>query len=190
VGVRMRGFRAVAGLVLLGVLVSGCADDVEPRALPSASSQAASPPVSPSATTSTAREIAERDALASYRGLMQAWVDAAKVANPDHPALRRYAQGEALKIFVTALFGNQLHKKVVLGEMGTDPKVVGAVPIDGPTSVKIADCLDDTRWLEHKKSGGLWDNKPGGRRHTTALVTKTKAGWKVTDIVMQEYGSC
>ena len=144
------------------------------------------PPVSVSLAPSAA---GERDALAAYRGMWDAFVDAAKTSDPDAPQLRQYATDNALKLIVGDLYTNRARQKVILGDLKIDPKVTAATPAEAPTEASIVDCVNDENWLEYKKSGGLVDHNPGGRHKTTATVKLTAAGWKVTRFVVGD-ASC
>ncbi len=51
-----------------------------------------------------------------------------------------------------------------------DPRVTSLTPAADPTHATVADCFDDTHWVEYKTTGGLAKNAPGGRRTTTAVL--------------------
>lgn len=177
----------VAVTSLTAVLLAGCGGGERAGSEPSPVSAGLSTPAGQSATP---LELAERDAVAAYRGFVAAWVDAARVADPDAPALRQYARGPALAMVVNALFGNRMQHKVVLGEPVIDPKPVDAQPAGAPDRVTLSDCLDSTRWLEHKASGELWDDVPGGRRLAQVVVVRTDVGWQVESMSAEPKGSC
>src|SRR5688572_14149332 len=88
----------------------------------------------------SARATADLAAVEAYAGMMRAWVDAAKTADPESQSLRQYAQGEALKFLVNQLYGLKLQHKIALGEPGTSPTAIEARPADVPTAVLIRDC--------------------------------------------------
>ena len=74
----------------------------------------------------------------------------------------------------------------------------GFAPRDSMQNVRLpyvqlrptTDCVDDTNWLEYKKSGELWDNEPGGKHHNTATVTLTDGVWKVSSFTLEVKGTC
>lgn len=135
-------------------------------------------------------ESAQRDAVVAYRGFVAAWVKAAKVADPDEPALRTYGQGPVLKLVVNAMFGNRMEQKYIHGEPVIQPSVAAAQPPALPSQVTVSDCFDSTQWLAYKASGELWNDIPGGRRLTLSTVVKTDTGWKVDSMTAQPKGSC
>ena len=71
-----------------------------------------------------------------------------------------------------------------------DPQVVSVSPPTDPTQVDIVDCFNDTNWLNYKVSGGLQNNVPGGRHHTTATVEDTAGVWKVAELQVGVAGTC
>lgn len=174
--------RFVIGVVAVSVALSaGC------------SSGKASP--TPSATVSTAPSpaasvTAEQAAVLAYKGMWDAFVAAGRVSDPDAPDVRKYASGQALRLIVNALYTNQQQKKVIKGNLKIDPQVTGSSPADQPTTVTILDCVDDTNWLVYKTSGGLADDTPSGKHHTTATVKREADGWKVSSFILKEAGTC
>jgi hypothetical protein len=122
--------------------------------------------------------------------MWDAFVEAGKTSDPDAPALRTYADGEALKLIVSSLLVNRQQNRVTLGELSIDPKVTDVKPPDAPAEVSILDCVNDEKWLVRKASGGLADDVPGGRHHATATVTRTGDTWKVVSFELGRSGTC
>jgi len=122
--------------------------------------------------------------------MWKAVVAASAVPDPDAPDLRRYASGAALKLIVGNLIVDRDQGKVAKGNLVTNPTVTALQPPDKPTQATITDCVDDTNWLEYKKSGELWDNQPGGKHHNTATVTLTDGVWKVSSFTLEVKGTC
>lgn len=172
---------AVAIAAVLVVTVSACTKD----------KRTATPVAPPSSiATSTAPPSSEEAALRAYRGMWDAYVEAAKTSDPDAPDLRRYTSDNALKLIVSALVTNREDKKIVLGELKVEPKVT-AIQADGnsPTAT-VLDCVDDTKWLVHKSSGELFNDVPGGRHRTTATVKASNGEWKVGQFTLEDSGTC
>ncbi len=165
---------ALVGLVAAFVLVgAGCSSD-KPRSVPASTpTPSTTPSLSPSAA-------AERDALTAYRGMWAAFVEAAKTSDPEAPELRKYSSDNALKLITSALYTNRSQGKVTLGELKIDPRVTTLAPSEAPTTASVVDCVNDEKWLEYKKSGGLVNDVPGGKHRTTATVVRTNEGWKVS----------
>src|SRR5262249_12993486 len=154
------------GLVVASVLLgAGCSSD----------GSGGTPAGTPSATASSTpslgpREAAERDALAAYRGMWDAFVEAGKASDPDAPDLRKYASDQALRLIVSSLYTDREQGKITKGDLVLNPKVSEVKPAPGPTEATVLDCVDSTNWLKYKASGGLVDDKPGGKHRTTATV--------------------
>ncbi len=174
--------RAVGVLIVTGVAVTACHSGSAKHG-----TQPSSVPSSPSPAPSA---VAGADALAAYQGMWKAVVAASAVPDPDAPDLRRYASGAALKLIVGNLIVDRDQGKVAKGNLVTSPTVTALQPPDKPTQATITDCVDDTNWLEYKKSGELWDNQPGGKHHNTATVTLTDGVWKVSSFTLEVKGTC
>jgi hypothetical protein len=176
----------VTGLVAASVLLgAGCSLGK------SGGTPADTPPTTASATPSLGPSAAaERDALAAYRGMWNAFVEAGKVSDPDAPDLRKYASDQALKLIVSALYTNREQKEVILGELKIDPKVTALTPSDAPKEAKILDCVNDEKWLEYKASGGLASDVPGGKHRTNATIKRGVEGWKVSSFILEGSGTC
>ncbi|MET7820480.1 hypothetical protein [Micromonospora zamorensis] len=148
-------------------------------------------PSTPATTTSLGPSAAaEKEALTAYRGMWDAFVDAAKVSDPDAPDVRRYASDQALRLIVSSLYTNREQKKITKGSLALSPKVTQFKPEQAPTEAVVLDCVDSTQWLEYKVSGGLWDDVPGGKHRTTATVKLSGGSWKVSSFLLEESGTC
>lgn len=153
-------------------------------------------PSVPESSTSPSLEVDESDraeqaALAAYRGMWDAFVKAGRTSNPDEPDLRRYADGDALRLIVSSLYGNREQGKITLGEISADPKIARLNLQDAPTEATVSDCVDDTKWLVHRTTGEpVTGGQPGGRHRNTAVVKKTNGTWKVTSFTLLRIGTC
>lgn len=121
------------------------------------------------------------------------WADmvtAGRTADYESPALAKHAASQALQLLVSGLY--QAHKKnlVIKGEPTLDPRVTALTPTDNPVAATIADCFDDTHWLNYKPNGQLQDDVPGGKHKTTATVGLLDGTWKVTKLQVQGVGTC
>jgi hypothetical protein len=178
--------RLVVGVVAVSVLFSAGCRSSKPAKTPNTTPSpptSATPSVGPSAA-------AERDALAAYRGMWSAVVEAGKTSDPDAPDLRKYASDQALKLIVSSLYTDRDRQLVSQGELKIDPKVMALTPADAPTEVTVLDCVNDEKWLKYKASGGLVNDVPGGRHRTTATIKRTPDGWKVASFILKEGGTC
>jgi hypothetical protein len=133
---------------------------------------------------------AKQDAVTAYRGMWTAFTKAAATANPDEHDLRRYAEGDALKVIVSGLYTDRTQGEVGRGAPVITPTATGAQPVSAPTSVSISDCVDDAKWLLYHKSGGLVDKTPGGKHRTTATVKAANGVWKVDSFALEGVGTC
>jgi hypothetical protein len=117
-------------------------------------------------------------------------VSAARTSDFQSTALSQHATGQALTLFVQGLARDQLHGIVTRGEPEFHPVVTSLSPDRDPTAATVADCFDDTHWVEYKTSGGLAKNAPGGRRSTTAQLVKASGTWKVDRLTIMKTGTC
>jgi hypothetical protein len=178
--------RVLVGLVATSVLLgAGCNSD-KPE-----STSTTQPPAPPSAAPSLAPSAAaEQEALAAYRGMWSAFVEAAKTSDAEDPVLREYASDQALSLIASGLLSDRDQGKVTKGDLVLNPRVTKAKPMQAPTEVTVLDCVDSTKWLVYRTSGELWDNEPGGKHRTTATVKHSDGTWKVNSFILEESGTC
>jgi hypothetical protein len=181
----VRSTRSCVALVLIltAVTLAGCRSGSHSGNPSPIGTTSSSPSPAPSAVAADA-------AIAAYRGMWKAVVAASAVPDPDAPDLRRYASGDALKLIVGKLVVDRDQGKVAKGDVVLNPTVTALQPPDKPTQATITDCVDDTNWLEYKKSGELWNNEPGGKHHNTATVTLIDGVWKVSSFTLEVKGTC
>ncbi|MGH3738876.1 MAG: hypothetical protein ACRDT6_25245 [Micromonosporaceae bacterium] len=151
------------------------------------------PPVktpSPAASSMDPKKAAEAEALDAYRGMWHAFVEAAKTSDATAPELRRYSTEDALKAIVASLYADQKRGHVTKGEPVLDPRVTKLAPAASPQEASVLDCADSGRWLKHKKSGGLVNAAPGGKRKISARVKLYGDRWKVASFAVEGLGSC
>ena len=141
-------------------------------------------------TTTTQPTGAAALALAAYRGMWTDMVIASRTSNYQSPLLPQYASGTALSTLVQGLAKNQRAGIVTKGRPSMNPQLISFAPIGDPTQVTVTDCFSDVHWLDYKKSGGLEDSTPGGRHATSALVIDLAGTWKVTELAIQQSGTC
>ncbi len=184
---RRHGWSLGGTVALLALLAtSACADgtsDAPASARPSPS------PASPTASL-TAAQVAERDALAAYRGMWEDWVAVAETSDYESPRMARHASGSALTLAYRAVYTNWQNGVVSKGSPGLNPRITAADPADRPERVTVVDCVDTTHWLNYKPDGSLQDDVPGGRSQSQALVLFRDDAWKVDQLVLQDKGTC
>lgn len=170
-------------LAALTLTTTSCSHkETTPSPIPSTASQGAAPSSSASS---------DEQVLTAYRGMWSAFVEAAKTSDAEAPQLRRFASGQALKLIVGSLYTNKQLGKVTKGDVVLSPKVAKAEPQGAPSEATVNDCVDSTKWLEYKASGGLWDDRPGGKHRTTATVKLGSDGaWKVDSFTLEGSGTC
>jgi hypothetical protein len=174
--------RVVAFAFWLAVV--GCGDTA-----PSPDGSASTAPGS-SAPSVSARDAAQRQAVAAWQGMWQAYAKAGLSANPDEPELARNAADRALRTLTNGLKSYKDKGHVLKGDLVANPQVSDASPAADPTTVTILDCVDDSKFLVYKSSGELLNDTPGGRHSAKATVTKLADGWKVTSFGLQAINTC
>ena len=183
-----RGVRVVVGLVVT-LWLAGCGSQPATPA-PSATTPTLHAPTG-SASALSDVVVARDKALAAYRGMWSAYQKAGEVPDPDYPDLRTYATGSALDTLTSGLSSIRDRGLVAKGEISLDPHMTGFEPADQPTSVDITDCADDSKALLYKKSGELYNDKPGGRRLVLATVKDIGGAiWKVESFGAHDVGTC
>jgi hypothetical protein len=133
---------------------------------------------------------ARADVLKAYRAMWTDLVSAAKTSDFQSPLLSQHASGDALTLFVQGLARDQLHGIVTRGDPVIHPRVSSLSPSGDPANATVADCFDDTHWIEYTTSGGPAKNARGGRRSTTAVLRKSHGIWKVTQLSIRAAGTC
>jgi hypothetical protein len=187
-GVRGLPIIGIATLAVLVIAAAGCQATTTPQPTPTPDAAAATGTPSPAA--SPPHTSAEQQALAAYRGMWHAYVEATHVADPAHPDLPRYATGDALDILVDGLEVMASNGLASRGDVVLDPRVTDLVPPDDPTTAAIDDCVDTSGTELYRTSGEPYQDSPGGPRRAQATVENDGDGWKVTRFALYEVGSC
>jgi hypothetical protein len=129
--------------------------------------------------------------LHGYGGLWQAYLEAIRIPDPNHPDLARYAQGRALDVLVNGLRSVQEQGLVSTGDITFSPRVVAELLALTPPQVKIEDCADTSQSHLVKQDGTPYQDTPGGRRFATATVVQLDDGtWKISEFAMHAVGTC
>lgn len=155
-----------------------------------------SPTVAPDAaaaqTPSTAqtKTAVSNQVIGAYRTMWSDLVTAAETSDFQSPLLAQHATGDALTLLVQGLARDQLHGIVTRGVTVHHPTVTSLSPASDPTHAVVADCFDDTRWIEYTTDGKRAKNAPGGSRATTADLVKTDGTWKVSQLTLAAAGTC
>lgn len=148
-------------------------------------------PTAPTVTSANPAAAARDRALAAYRGMWAAYQTAGETANPDDPQLATYAANGALQTLTNGLKSVRDRGLVIKGDIVLNPRVTALEPADKPSSIEITDCADTTKSLLYKRSGELFNDKPGGRRLVIATVKDIGGGvWKVVSFGARDIGTC
>jgi hypothetical protein len=129
-------------------------------------------------------------ALNAYRAMWADLVDAARTSNFESSLLSKHASGSTLSLLVQGLARDQEQHIVTRGSPIIDPKITSLSPTHNPERASIADCFDDSHWIEYKNHGGLAKNTAPGRRATKAMLTNVDGTWKVTQLTIAATGTC
>jgi hypothetical protein len=143
----------------------------------------------PTSTTQTEAAVSSQ-VIADYRTMWADLVTAAETSDFQSPLLAQHATGAALTLLVQGLARDQLHDIVTRGVTVHHPVVTSLSPTTDPTHATVADCFDDTHWIEYTTDGKRAKNAPGGRRATTADLVKTDNTWKVSQLTIAATGTC
>lgn len=146
-------------------------------------SGSAGSPAAPSPSPSTAGQ----QALAAYTAMWSDVQALSETSNYTDPRLGDHLAGQAYMTISENMSVNKANGIIGLGAPVLHPHVLSA----SSNAVTIADCMDDTHWLEYYASTHkLVDNVPGGHRYTTTTVTEENGIWKVTALDTRGDGSC
>ena len=153
-----------------------------PAPTASHSSSAGSPAAaSPSSST------AGQQALAAYAAM---WSDVQaldQTSDYTNPRLGAHLDGQAYMTISENMAADKAKGIIGLGAPVLHPHVLSATA----TTVKLADCLDDTHWLSYyAATHKLSDEVPGGHRYVAATVTDENGTWKVTTLDVRGEGTC
>jgi hypothetical protein len=190
-GLHMRIFAPrfrVAMALMIGLLaLAACSPDK-----PSPAGSAAAKPSSPAASASPSAAVSGAPtALDAYRGMWKAYVEAIRIPDPSYPDLARYAQGDALNVFVNGLTSVQRDGLVGKGDVTINPSVIAAKPNATPPTVEIQDCVDTSQSHLVKKDGSPHQDTPGGKRKAVATAARLDDGsWKVISFALLAVGTC
>lgn len=186
----MRGILSrVVAISATVALACSCTDEQTPNGAVDSPAAVTEPSDKSSSIDST--EAAQQQALAAYRGMWSAFAEAGRLADPQHPDLARYTAGDALELLVSGIEANREEGLVSDGdEVGLDPEVVEVAPQDAPVRVSVVDCADTSETRRIRPSGPPFEDSPGGWRRVSAEVELLDDAWKVTELAVQEVGSC
>ncbi len=175
-------------LLAVTLLTAAACSPKEPAPAPSASS---SPSAAPPATSPAPSFSGAATAVDAYRGMWKAYVDASRIPDPSYPELAKYAQGDALKVFVNGLTSMQRDGLVGKGDVKLNPAVVAAKPNATPPTVDIQDCADTSETQLVKKDGSPYQDTPGGKRKAVATAARMDDGsWKIISFALLAVGTC
>lgn len=177
---------ALMGALVLAAQVGACSTDSEtaPPAPTTLPAPASTTPASPS-------DVAEREAIAAWRGMWRDMTAAATTSDAQSPLLGRHAAGRALQQLTRMLAADRKAGVVTRGELLLNPRATDVVLNQRPPMVSLADCGDDTNWLKYKQgTDQLKNDVPGGRHAMGATVLQVDGQWKVSGFHAQGVGTC
>lgn len=174
-------FAATASALMLAALTSGCTGTHAPAQ-----------PSSPSSSSSPDLDAAARQAvLASYTGMWDDFAHAGLTADPTDPTLAHHSTGAALHALDQGLVIDKNRGLVSRGRPLLSPSVTTLTPQSAPTNAVVTDCSDTTNFQVYSKTTGkLVDSGPSGRRLITAHLIVQDGTWKVSELTMNNVGSC
>jgi hypothetical protein len=186
---------AAGALATAATMLAACGSQGGTQTLPTSGSTSAStsPPASPAVSSSQAAAAAQQ-ALATYRAAFADWVAVESVPGKMdyHDArLDDHLSGQALDMVVKAVYVNtNVDGGVTKGAPVLNPTIGELVPANAPTQVVINDCVQTDSWLVYTTDGHLYNDVPGGRQKTQALVAYSAGAWKVSQLYIQKVGTC
>jgi len=175
---------ALAAAAALSALTAACSSGG--TAMPQVTASSARPSPAAASVSPTPSTPAQQ-ALAAYTAM---WADVqtlSATSNYTDPRLGAHLDSQAYMTVSENMSVNKANGIIGLGA----PVLHAHVVTSTATTVTLADCMDDTHWLEYyAATHKLVDNVPGGHRYTTATVTDENGTWKVTALDTRQDGSC
>lgn len=182
------GLKACAGVAAAFLLlVTGCGSSDEDK------------PGPPKASTSEdsgkkEKAAAERAALAAYRGMWDAQVEAYSSGSMAKARLGEYTTGEAAQKIIDAFTYYNQQGLAFKGKPAMGPKV-SAVDLGSDLhTATISDCVDMAGVVVRRATGKPLALAKNGDRHPwTARATTAKAGgteWRITDYTIDKDRTC
>lgn len=199
-GNRRRVMLAISALAIV-VSVAACGSRSEAGAPPLTAGAPTSPePLStasspaPTVTSGQAEALAQK-ALSVYRAAFADWSAVEAIPDKDdyhNPRLADHLTGAALSYVTGAVYVNTSVKGAVArgNPVLLHPTVGQMTPVVNPTQILVNDCVQTDNWLLYTTDGHPYNNVPGGKEKTQALVTEINGAWKVSQLVMQTTGTC
>jgi hypothetical protein len=129
-------------------------------------------------------------AVIVYLAMWHDMVEAGKTADYRSPRLADHATSQAWQLLYGGLRSASQDGVVMLGEPTFTPQSTGATPPSDPKAVSIVDCMDSTNWREYTPDGQLKDSTRGGKHRATATVGLVDGTWKVTQLHVEDVGTC
>jgi hypothetical protein len=166
-------------LALLGPVLSGCADDAGPSALPSGPTPtgAAGTP----AATRTAPAAAADPVATAYLRFWDAVIAAHRAADPRSPGLAAVAGEPQLTRVRQAVSRNRIQRLSLRGTVGHQLRPART---SGDTAA-LEDCYDISAWdpvdLRTGKPVEVTDESGTGRYRARYTLHRAAAGWRVVD---------
>lgn len=129
-------------------------------------------------------------AISAYTNMWHAYAAAAVTSDFQPATVDHYAEGEALKTLLTALYENHQHGIVLRGGPILDPKVTSLNLSADPASAAVTDCADDSGWHQYTTSGKPAPGTSVGKHRIYAGMRLSGTTWKATSLVVEKAGSC
>ncbi|MFF5334739.1 hypothetical protein [Streptomyces sp. NPDC013181] len=182
------GLMACAGVAAcLLVLAAGCGSPKDGK------------PADPAPSTGAddggkKRAAAEKGALAAYRGMWDAQVEAYSSGSLKDARLSDYTTGDAAANIVEAFTYYKERDLAFKGGPVTEPKVSAVDVTSSVHTATIDDCVDMTGVLVRRSTGKpIAKAKEGDRHPWTATATTAKdgkGGWRISDYTIDRDRAC
>jgi hypothetical protein len=185
-----RSVRLMLLMLSTTLVLSACGPNSPQVAGPTSSSPpSATASVYPTASSTVGAGAAT--AIDAYRGMWKAYMDAGRIPDPAFPDLARYAQGDALQLFVRGLTSMKNDGLVSKGDIILNPKLTAVHPNTDPPTAEIEDCVDTSASQLVKKDGSAYQDKPGGHQSVRAVAARVGDGvWIMTQVGVFDVGTC
>ncbi|WP_406451545.1 hypothetical protein OG782_16215 [Streptomyces sp. NBC_00876] len=140
------------------------------------------------------RSVAQRRALAAYRGMWDAQVEAYSSGSMAKARLGDYTTGDAASMIINLFTYYNEHGLAFKGGPVTNPKVSAVNVGSEVDTATISDCVDMTGVVVRRATGKpIAVAKEDTRRPWTAKATTAKSGgteWRISDYTIDKDRTC
>lgn len=169
------------------VVLSACSSETGPVDAPADGSDVSASPY----PVPEEIDAPEQAVIAAYERYWRTVAEATTVPDPGYSALEEVASGTALETARSLAQAALDSGERDTGTPSHDAEVTESYPENDPYRFVVTDCMDSTEWIVLEASSGEpVEGEEYGTGLVEALVERSDGRWLVTEVVIQELGTC